>query len=205
MRAIILLSGGADSAVMLKMALERGLECLAISFDYGQRHVIELSRAEKIAAFYNVEHKIIHIDKSAFAKSALVGDGQDTYVPARNTLFLSFALAQSEIWEAQEIHIGANRDDFAAYPDCRPEYFSAFGAVARLGTKTGAKIAAPLASLTKGEVLEIGKRLRVPLEITWSCYDPQPGPTACGKCGACRLRTGMLPSGDHTPIKTKLP
>ncbi len=212
MKAIILLSGGVDSTVVLAMAMERGLECYAISFHYGQRHKIELKAAAKISQIYDIEHKLIHIDPKTFSNSSLTSDlavpkGRsateiaqggipNTYVPARNTLFLSYALGQAEILDASEIHVGFNAMDYNAYPDCRPEFLEAFQIVANLGTKQGAegrgaKIFAPLIKMNKSEIFEEGRKLKAPLHLTFSCYDPTVNEEPCQQCDACMLRKGL--------------
>lgn len=207
MKAIVLLSGGIDSTVVLAMALERGLSCVALSFDYGQRHSIELEAAKKIAHQYIVPHKIIKIDPSAFGASALVTEElphqgraineiltsstPNTYVPARNTIFLSFALAQAEMHKAAEIHVGPNALD-TKYPDCSPAYIQAFQNLIHFATKQSIegqapKLVTPLVQMNKVEIIKEGIRLKAPLEITHSCYSPikkQP----CRRCDACILR-----------------
>jgi 7-cyano-7-deazaguanine synthase len=204
MKAIICLSGGIDSTVMLAQAKAAKIECLALSFDYNQRHKIELEAAKKIALHYKVPHLIVKIDPITFAKSSLVeksavpkdpyqGGIPSTYVPARNTLFLAYALGQAEIHGADQILFGANKEDQAGYPDCRPEFFQAFESVALTATKDavegkGAKILTPLIEMTKEEIIHLGKRLNAPLDLTWSCYDPQAGMKECTLCHACRQR-----------------
>ncbi len=209
MKAIILLSGGADSTVALAMALERGLICYGLSFNYGQRHLIELKAAAAIAKYYGIEQKIIQIDPNTFTKSALTTKEAvpknrtsqqiaesgipSTYVPARNTLFLAYALGQAEIWGAEEIHVGFNALDYNPYPDCRPEFLQAFQGVANLGTQQAIEhkapqIIAPLIRMNKREIFEMGRKLNAPLQLTFSCYDPTPDEQACKICDACILR-----------------
>ncbi|MBA2729029.1 MAG: 7-cyano-7-deazaguanine synthase QueC [Parachlamydiaceae bacterium] len=211
MKAIILLSGGVDSTVVLAMALGRGLVCYGISFDYGQRHKVELKSAALIAKNYGIEQKIIIIDPQTFTKSSLTTASTvvpkdrsvaeitslgipSTYVPARNTLFLSYALGQAEILNADEIHVGFNAMDYNCYPDCRPEYLEAFQRIASLGTVqgikgNGIKVIAPLIHMDKTEIFKHGKRLHAPLHLTFSCYDPSIDELPCQRCDACVLRT----------------
>lgn len=211
MKAIILLSGGLDSAVILALALEQKRECLALSFDYHQRHAIELDYARKLTAYYQVPHQIIQIDPSFFKNTSLVDlpnvpkhrsletihtSFPSTYVPARNTLFLSYAIGMAEIWNANEIHFGPNAMDTGPYVDCRPEYVQAMQQVARLGTRqgvngNGAEIMTPLIHLNKEQIGEKAKDLKVPIDLTWSCYDPQ-GKDPCRCCDACTLRESAL-------------
>ena len=213
MKAIILFSGGIDSTVTLALALERNLHFLTLSFDYGQRHKIEIESARQIASYYNVHHRIITIDPAPFASSALVSDKQvpkdrtaqqiassgipNTYVPARNTLFMSYALGLAEIENAQEIHIGSNALDHLPYPDCRPEYFNAIGSLFSIATKQAVEGSppvpvTPLLYWDKTEIIKQGKRLKAPLEMTFSCYDPTPQNQHCRRCDACRLRFAAL-------------
>lgn len=208
-RAIVLLSGGLDSAVVLGMALEKNRECLALSFDYGQRHRIELEHAKKLADYYKVKHKVIKIDRSVFACSALVGDLEvpkdrevdqidqlgvpTTYVPGRNTLFLSYAASQAEIFGAHEIYVGPNLLDRIPYPDCRPEFYLAFQQVLNLATKQAIeghppRLLTPLIDMDKKAIVSMGRRLGVPLESTFSCYDPAGDGAPCGRCDACKIR-----------------
>lgn len=208
MRAIVLLSGGLDSTVLLAIALKQQRECYALSFDYGQRHRIELDSAKKIARHYGVDHRIIAIDPTVFAKSSLVstaavpkdrtpsqissGSIPNTYVPARNTLFLAYALGQAEIQDAKEIYVGFNALDRLPYPDCRPEFVHAFQALIQVATKQSVegeppKIMTPLIDWDKCEIIRQGQALNAPLDLTFSCYDPcnnQP----CLRCDACVLR-----------------
>ncbi len=206
-KAIVLLSGGLDSSTVLAEAIQEGRSCHALSFRYGQRHEFELEAARAIAArFKAVEHKILDIDLRAFGASALTDeievpkDALDesggipvTYVPARNTIFLSFALAYAEVRDAHEIWLGVNAIDYSGYPDCRPEYIRAFEAMARLATRDGVEgggvvIRTPLQELDKGGIVRRALELRVPLEMTHSCYDPAVSGTPCGACDACLLR-----------------
>ncbi len=213
MKAIILFSGGIDSTVMLAKALEKGHECIALSFDYKQVHRVELKHAEAIAKHYGIQQKILKIDPSFFASSALVSDLEiptnrstdeiansgtpSTYVPARNTIFLSFATALAEVHSAEEIHIGANLLDQNAYPDCRPDFYHAFQKVINTGTKqsdTGSapRLVTPLIDWDKKQIIHEGRRLNTPLNLTFSCYHPINGVTPCGSCDACILRKDAL-------------
>jgi 7-cyano-7-deazaguanine synthase len=210
MKTIVLFSGGIDSTVALAMALNDGRQCYALSFDYGQRHSIELESARTIAAYYSVPHQVIAIDPTLFAKSALINRNleiardrsiQDiatrgipnTYVPGRNTLFLAYALSIAEVLEAHEIVIGANAMDASPYPDCRPAYFSAFQGLANVATQQavenrGPIISTPLLFWDKKKIIEQGLSLGAPLQMTFSCYSPK-DKQACGHCDACILRT----------------
>ncbi|MFA6915265.1 MAG: 7-cyano-7-deazaguanine synthase QueC [Parachlamydiales bacterium] len=210
MKAIILLSGGVDSAVALAYALSEGRECIALSFDYGQRHRTELDSAAKISQFYNIPHIVLQLPSWGAEAVSLLLSNQPvptnrtkeeieqsgvapTYVPARNTIFLSYGIAVAEVHGAYEIYIGSNADDHFPYPDCRPAYFEAFQQVANLATKQGiegrpSKIIAPFVGLKKHEVIALGKRLGSPLELTFSCYAPTAENAPCGVCDACRLR-----------------
>lgn len=208
-KAIILLSGGLDSTTTLAIAQDEGYECYALSFDYGQRHKIELERAALIAKHYKVaEHKVAHIDLRLFGGSALTADidvpkhddvddlGNDipiTYVPARNTIFLSYALAYAEVVGADAIYIGVNALDYSGYPDCRPEYIDAYEKMANLATAAGVEgskltIHTPLINMTKAEIINTGHGLGVDYDMTISCYDPSPGGEPCGQCDSCLLR-----------------
>ncbi|MBF0274456.1 MAG: 7-cyano-7-deazaguanine synthase QueC [Nitrospinae bacterium] len=209
-QAIILLSGGLDSATALAIGKQSGFDFYAISFDYGQRHKVELEAAKKVAASLGVlEHKIFHIDISQFGGSALTDPsikvpertnceeiGKDipvTYVPARNTIFLSIALGWAESLGITNMFIGANIVDYSGYPDCRPEYIKAFEKMANLATKSGVegqgiKVHAPLINLTKAEIIQKGIELGVDYSITISCYNPDDAGTPCGKCDSCLLR-----------------
>lgn len=208
-KAIILLSGGLDSALALAIAKEKGRECHALSFNYGQKHTIELEYAKKIADFYHVSHFVVKIDPASFSNSALISNHEDvhrsrttdqiknlgipnTYVPARNTLFLAYATVRAEIVDAQEIYVGFNVLDSQPYPDCRKEYVDAFQAVLKLATKQatngrGPSIMAPLIDWDKKEIVRQARKLGVPIEMTWSCYSPA-GKDPCGTCDACILR-----------------
>ena len=219
MRAVALLSGGLDSSTVLAMALHEGYEVHALSFDYGQRHSRELESAKKIAKYYGVPHKIIKIDLRQIGGSALTDDIDVpernveeikdeipiTYVPARNTILLSFALAYAEVIEADAIFYGANAIDYSGYPDCRPEYVDAFEKCANLGTKRGAegkpiRIIAPIIHMSKAEIIKKGMELGVPYELTWSCY--RGGEKACGRCDSCLLRLkGFMEAGYEDPLE----
>jgi 7-cyano-7-deazaguanine synthase len=207
-RAIILLSGGLDSATCLLLAREEGFETFALSFDYGQRHHVELDRARTLAERYGVrQHRIIRLDLPSGQASALTNPALTvprdsvglepipiTYVPARNTLFLAHAVAWGEVIEAGDIFIGANALDYSGYPDCRPEFLEAFERAANLGTKAGVekaltfRVRAPLLRMTKGEIIRSGARLGLDFSLTMSCYDPSKGGEACGHCDSCLLR-----------------
>jgi 7-cyano-7-deazaguanine synthase len=208
-RAVVLLSGGLDSSTVLAMAKSQGYSVFALSFDYGQSHKAELQAASRIAATLGVQrHILLKIDLSTFGGSALLGDGvipkhrsaaeigdsiPATYVPARNTVFLSLALAWAESLQAPNIFIGVNALDYSGYPDCRPEFIHAFEAMANLGTKIGMegttiRIQTPLISMTKAEIIRTGLRLGVDYAATVTCYDASHDGVACGFCDACLLR-----------------
>ncbi len=209
-KAVCLLSGGLDSSTCLAVARGEGYACYALSFDYGQRHRVELEAARRVAASLGAErHVIMQIGLSVFGGSALtdqiavpksrshqeMGNGIPvTYVPARNTLFLSFALAWAEVLETSDIFIGVNALDYSGYPDCRPEYIEAFERMANLATKAGVEgrtriaIHAPLMHLTKAEIVKTASGLGLDFSLTHSCYDPDPEGRACGECDACLLR-----------------
>ena len=213
-KAVVLLSGGLDSATVLAMVRDEGYEAHALSFRYGQRHAVELEAADRVAKAYGAfEHRVIDIDLAAFGGSALTDDipvpkGRDiatmeaeipvTYVPARNTVFLSFALAYAEVLEAKDIFIGINALDYSGYPDCRPEFIAAFQTMANLATKAGVEgleagaapitIHTPLLDLTKGEIISRGAAMGIDYGLTISCYDPDPLGAACGDCDSCLLR-----------------
>ena len=225
--AVVLLSGGLDSATTLGIARSRGYETYALSFDYGQRHRQELDAARKIAnSLAAKEHRIIKIDNQIFAGSALINDVDvpksrseeeigrgipPTYVPARNTIFLAHALAWAETIPAGHIFIGANAIDYSGYPDCRPEFIALFETLANVGTKAGAEgariqIHAPLIKLSKAEIIRKAVELNVDLSLTHSCYDPTPDGRACGECDSCQLRLkGFREAGVTDPIKYARP
>lgn len=204
-KAVVLVSGGLDSATALAMANAEGYECFALSFDYGQRHRFELEAARKVAEQYNVaEHKIIHLSLDDIGGSALTDNSIEvpqtpsegipvTYVPARNTVFLALALGWAEVLEAEAIFIGVNAVDYSGYPDCRPEYIEAFQKMAALATKAGVEgrpvqIKTPLILLSKAEIIQRGSELGVNYANTVSCYAADENGAACGKCDSCRLR-----------------
>jgi len=222
-RAIVLLSGGLDSATALAIAKDVGYEVYALSFDYGQRHQIELDSARRVAASLQVkEHRIVRLDRTIMIGSALTDDiavpkssSQEhmladipvTYVPARNTLFLAHAVAWAEVLGAGDIFIGVNAIDYSGYPDCRPEYISAFEKMANLATKAGVTgiklhIHAPLINLSKADIIRQATSLGVDLSLTHSCYDPLPDGRACGRCDSCQLRLkGFRETGLTDPVK----
>lgn len=209
MHAIVLLSGGLDSTVVLALAQEKGMECTALTFDYGQRHKVELLHAKKIADHYGVSQHVVSIDSKVFARSSLFGVGAiptkrtakqivqggipSTYVPARNTIFIAYAIGLAEVLKADEIHLGANRSDCAGYPDCRPEYYAAFQMVVNLATQQAVeeqppKLVTPLIHLDKRDIVAEAKRLDAPVELTFSCYSPSVKGAPCLQCDACTLR-----------------
>jgi len=215
--AVVLLSGGLDSATVAAIAQRDGFEPHALSFRYGQRHSAELGAAMRVVDQLGIaDHKVVPVDLRAFGGSALTDDievpkGRDpaemvgeipiTYVPARNTIFLSFAMAWAEVLRADDIFIGVNALDYSGYPDCRPEFIDAFQAMARLGTKAGVEggeltIHAPLIDLSKADIIRLGTSLGVDYGITVSCYDPDAGGTACGECDACVLRRNGFAQAD---------
>ena len=220
-RAVLLLSGGMDSATTGAIAREQGFDLYALSFRYGQRHAIELEAARRVAVALDVtRHAVLDIDLAAFGGSALTA-GIDvpkdrplaamdaaipvTYVPARNTIFLSFALGWAETLDSSDLFIGANAIDYSGYPDCRPEFMRAFEAMARLGTKMGTEgraitIHAPLIRMTKRQIVERGRELGVDFSLTRTCYDPNERGDACGRCDACLLRLkGFAEAGLSDP------
>jgi 7-cyano-7-deazaguanine synthase len=220
-RAIVLLSGGLDSATTMLIAQERGFEVFALTFDYGQRHRVEIDRARQIAERYGArEHRVLRLDFPARSASALTDPSKAvpkgalgaeaipvTYVPARNTLFLAHAMAWGESLEAGDIFIGANALDYSGYPDCRPEYLAAFEKMANLGTKAGVenrltfRIHAPLLNMTKAEIVARAAGLGLDFALTTSCYDPLPDGRPCGGCDACLLRLkGFREAGLEDPI-----
>ena len=221
-RAVVLLSGGLDSATTLAIAAERGYSPYALTLRYGQRHEIEVEAACRVAEALGVaEHVITEIDLRRFGGSALTGDmdvpkGSSaaadpegipvTYVPARNTIFLSIALAWAEVLAVADIFIGVNAVDYSGYPDCRPEFIDAFERLARVGTRAGVeasrpfRIHAPLIDLAKAEIIRRGLELGVDYGLTRSCYDPEPSGAACGRCESCQLRlAGFAAAGVRDP------
>ncbi|MEG3083086.1 7-cyano-7-deazaguanine synthase QueC [Sphingomonas sp. PB2P12] len=208
--AVALVSGGLDSMISAALAREAGQRVLALSFDYNQRHRIELDAARRVATALGAErHIVLPMDLSAFGGSALTADidvpkdgaGTEdgggipvTYVPARNTIFLSLALGWAEAAGARDIYIGVNALDYSGYPDCRPEFIAAFEGLAELATKAGVegepfRIQAPLQHMTKADIVREGTRLGLDLGLSWSCYDPTPDGKHCGECDSCRLRS----------------
>jgi len=222
-RAVVLLSGGLDSTTTLATAIAEGYETYALSFDYGQRHKIEIDAACRIArALGAKEHRVAKIDMRIFGGSALtddvdvpkkrsqteIGHGIPiTYVPARNTIFLSYALALAETVGARDIFIGANAIDYSGYPDCRPAFIAAFETLANLATKAGVegahfRIHAPLIKFSKAEIIRKARELDVDLALTHSCYNPSPNGVACGECDSCLLRLkGFREAGVEDPIR----
>lgn len=223
-KAVCLLSGGIDSSTCLAVAKSEGFRCYALSFDYGQRHRIELEAACRVARALGVEeHKIIKIDLRAFGKSALTDEidvpkGRSleeiraeipvTYVPARNTIFLALALAWAEVLESSDIFIGVNAIDYSGYPDCRPEFIQAFEYMANLATKAGVegrvrlRVHTPLIHLSKAEIIQLGARLGVDFSLTHSCYDPDETGKPCGLCDSCLLRRkGFEEAGIPDPLE----
>ncbi|MBI9019628.1 MAG: 7-cyano-7-deazaguanine synthase QueC [Verrucomicrobia bacterium] len=219
-KAIVLLSGGLDSATASAIAKDQGFDCYALSFQYGQRHAIELECAAQIAKTQGVvEHRTVSIDLGAFGGSALTDLSIDvpheackadeipiTYVPARNTIFLSYALAWAEVLGSTDIFIGVNALDYSGYPDCRPEFIKAYEKMANLATKAGVTgeekltIHTPLIFLTKAQIIQKGLELNVDYGVTSSCYDPAPDGAACGTCDSCRLRLkGFKEAGSTDP------
>jgi 7-cyano-7-deazaguanine synthase len=222
-KAVILLSGGLDSATVLAIAKAERYELYALSFSYGQRHAWEIEAAKRVGASIGVaEHRVAQIDLRAFGGSALTADidipkGRAleemshgipiTYVPARNTIFLSYALAWAEVLGASDIFLGVNALDYSGYPDCRPEYIAAFENMANLATKAGVegrqklKIHTPLISMTKAQIIATGVELGVDYSLTSSCYDPSPSGAPCGQCDSCLLRQkGFRENGIEDPI-----
>ena len=218
--AVCLLSGGLDSATTLGYARREGFDCYALSFDYQQRHRVELEAAAKVAASLGAkQHLTVPIDLRLFGGSALtseievpksgVGTGIPvTYVPARNTIFLALALAWAEVLEAADIFIGVNAIDYSGYPDCRPEFIAAFERMANLATKTGVEgrtriqIHTPLIKLSKSEIIKLGRELGVDFRLTHSCYDPDDLGRPCGLCDSCRLRRkGFADAGLQDPLQ----
>jgi 7-cyano-7-deazaguanine synthase len=223
-KAVVLVSGGLDSATALAVARDHGYETYALTLRYGQRHAIEVAAAARVAAALGAKkHVVMDIDLRAFGGSALTSDlavpkGRDleemasnippTYVPARNTIFLSLALAWAEVLETSDIFIGVNAVDYSGYPDCRPEFIAAFERLARLATRAGVEgradftVHTPLIALTKADIIREGVRLGVDYALTTSCYDPKADGTACGACDACVLRRrGFAEAGVPDPAR----
>ncbi|MEO0467598.1 MAG: 7-cyano-7-deazaguanine synthase QueC [Pseudomonadota bacterium] len=218
-KAVVLVSGGLDSATVLALGREQGFACHALSIDYGQRHRVELTAAAQVAAALGaVSHRTVHVDLSAIGGSALTdssievpaagGEGIPvTYVPARNTVFLSIALGYAETLGAQTLMIGANAVDYSGYPDCRPEFVAAFEQLANLATKAGVegqrlRVVAPLMSMTKADIVTRGTALGVDYAQTISCYQPDTDGRACGTCDACSLRReGFAAAGLDDPTR----
>ncbi len=218
-KAVVLVSGGLDSATTLAMARQQGFSCYAMSFDYGQRHRCELAAAAQVSASLGArEHRVITLDLRQFGGSALTDDaiavpeqpGEGiplTYVPARNTIFLSFALAWSEVLGARDIFIGVNAVDYSGYPDCRPEFIRAYEQMANLATRAGVEgrlftIHAPLIAMSKAEIIRQGSVLGVDYGQTISCYNPDEAGRACGRCDSCRLRAaGFEQAGMADPTR----
>jgi 7-cyano-7-deazaguanine synthase len=222
-RAVVLLSGGLDSATALAVARSQGYELHAISFDYGQRHRFELAAAQKVAQAAAVaSHVLFRVDTSIFRGSALTNDIPVphnraeaemssgipvTYVPARNTIFLSVALGLAESLQANDLFLGVNAVDYSGYPDCRPEFVQAFEKMANLATKVGVeggqiRIHAPLIHLTKGQIIQQGLQLSVDYSLTHSCYDPAADGASCGECDSCQLRLkGFAEAGVTDPVR----
>jgi len=216
-KAVVLVSGGLDSTTALAIARSEGYDCYTMSFDYGQRHRSELFAAERTAkAMGSIQHKVIQLDLRSIGGSALTDDAIDvpeqetggipvTYVPARNTVFLSIALGWAEVLGANDIFIGVNAVDFSGYPDCRPDYIAAYEVMANLATKVGAegnklRIRTPLIDLTKAQIIQQGVALGVDYGLTVSCYQANDKGEACGKCDSCRLRkVGFIQAGIADP------
>ncbi|MDP6198597.1 MAG: 7-cyano-7-deazaguanine synthase QueC [Porticoccaceae bacterium] len=218
-KAVILVSGGLDSTTVLSMAMDQGYECYTLSFDYGQRHRSELEAARRVSQAMAVkEHKVVRLDLGTIGGSALTDVGIDvpefettgipvTYVPARNTVFLSIALGWAEVLEANDIFLGVNAVDYSGYPDCRPQYIVAFEAMANLATKAAVEgqqlsIHSPLIDMTKAEIIRAGLALEVDYSQTVSCYQASLEGLACGKCDSCRLRQqGFIEAGVKDPTR----
>ena len=217
--AVVLVSGGLDSATVLALAVDAGLRCHALSIDYGQRHRVELDAAARVALGLGaVEHRVVRVDIGGLGGSALTDPDIDvpvtptagiplTYVPARNTVMLAVALGWAEVLDAGSIHVGVNAVDYSGYPDCRPAFVEAFQQLAAVATKAGVegrppRIVAPLLEMGKGEIIRTGTALGVDYADTVSCYDPGPDGAACGRCDACRLRReGFAAAGVTDPTR----
>jgi 7-cyano-7-deazaguanine synthase len=222
-KAVVLLSGGLDSATVLAAATAEGRRCHALTVEYGQRHRAELAAAARLAAHFGVaEHRVARVDLGQFGGSALTdptlavpesgGAGIPvTYVPARNTVLLSLALAWAEVLDAREIHIGANAIDYSGYPDCRPPFIAAFNALAAVATRAGLEghapvVLAPLIAMSKADIVRTGVRLGVDYAMTVSCYQADETGAACGRCDACRLRAqGFREAGLPDPTRYQAP
>lgn len=226
-KAVVLLSGGLDSATILAIACSGGFQCYALTFAYGQRHKREIEAAKKVAVSLGaVEHRIIEIDLAAFGGSALTDKAIDvpkervdidsssqipiTYVPARNTIFLSYAIAWAEVQGAFDIFIGVNSTDYSGYPDCRTEFIAAFEKTANLATAAAVEgkgrynIHTPIIEMTKAQIIQTGTKLGVDYSLTHSCYDPDQQGRSCGRCDSCRLRLkGFAEAGLKDPIEYK--
>jgi 7-cyano-7-deazaguanine synthase len=220
-KAVILVSGGLDSSTVLAMAKQQGFDCYTLSFDYGQRHRSELSAAAKVSEAMQVEaHKVVSLDLGTIGGSALTDTNIDvpeyettgipvTYVPARNTVFLSIALGWAEVLGANDIFVGVNAVDYSGYPDCRPDYINAFEQMANLATKAGVEgnkltVHAPLIDMTKGQIIQAGLKIGVDYTVTVSCYQADEEGAACGVCDSCRLRKqGFIDAGLKDPTRYK--
>jgi 7-cyano-7-deazaguanine synthase len=222
--AVVLVSGGLDSMVVAALAVEAGRKLIALTIDYNQRHRIELEAAARIATHLGaVRHIVLPLDLTKFGGSSLTDNAMSvpkegvkpgipsTYVPARNTIFLSLALGLAEATGAREIHIGVNALDYSGYPDCRPEFVEAFENLANLATKAGVegdrfKVRTPLLHMTKADIAAEAARLGIDAGMSWSCYDPQPGALHCGQCDSCRLRSkGFSEAGLPDPTRYAVP
>ena len=221
MRVVVLLSGGLDSTTVLAQACAQGRECFALTVDYGQRHNAEIDASKAIAEQLGaLEHRVVRVDYGQFGGSALTDDSIDvpnanardsgipiTYVPARNTVMLAIALGWAEVIEAQEIFIGVNAVDYSGYPDCRPEFISAFETLARLATKSGVEgkgigVRAPLVEMSKAQIIRLGAQIGVDYKLTVSCYQASSDGRACGGCDACELRReGFATAGIDDPTR----
>ncbi len=215
--AVVLLSGGLDSTTVAAMARAQGYRLLALTIDYNQRHRIELAHAARVASALDAErHIVLPLDLRGFGGSALTSDTAVpkhgvqpgipvTYVPARNTIFLSVALGWAEAAGARDLFIGVNALDYSGYPDCRPEFIAAFEATANLATRAGVegdafRVHTPLAAMTKADIVRAARDVGAPIELTWSCYDPTPAGRPCGECDSCRLRAkGFAEAGVADP------
>jgi 7-cyano-7-deazaguanine synthase len=220
-KAVILVSGGLDSSTVLAMAKQQGFDCYTLSFDYGQRHRSELFAAAKVSEAMQVEaHKVVSLDLGTIGGSALTDTNIDvpeyettgipvTYVPARNTVFLSIALGWAEVLGANDIFVGVNAVDYSGYPDCRPDYINAFEQMANLATKAGVEgnkltVHAPLIDMTKGQIIQAGLKIGVDYSVTVSCYQADEQGAACGVCDSCRLRKqGFIDAGIKDPTRYK--